>query len=134
MKDWQAACHNVRNINVRGCNPPGDPMMPQQPHENRNSPDLHINFFRPRPGFMRREVTVICLTLLAWAVVSIGFPLCLGMTTTDPTALINGGRSVFGMPLHFWFSGHFLIFWFILISAIFNFMIDWITKSCRKRL
>ncbi len=106
----------------------------QQP-QNKYEPEqnLQINFFKPRPGFMRREVTVICLTLFAWATVSIGFPFCLGLTATDPTALVETGKSLFGMPLHYWFSGHFLIFWFILICFIFNLLIDWLTKSYRKR-
>ncbi len=82
---------------------------------------------------MRREVSVICVTLFAWAFVAIGFPLCLGITTTDPAALANANRSIFGMPMHYWFSGHFLIVWFILICFLFNVMIDWLTKSYRKR-
>ena len=103
--------------------------------EKQFSPDtdLRINFFKPRPGFMRREVTVICLTLFAWAMVSIGFPFCLGLTATDPKALVSAGKSLFGMPLHYWFSGQFLIVWFILICFIFNILIDWLTKSYRKR-
>lgn len=95
--------------------------------------DLRVNFFRPRPGFMRREVTVICLALLAWAVVSIGFPLSLGITAKEPGASLSVGRWIFGMPWHYWFSGHFLIVWFILICAMFNVLIDWLTKNYRKR-
>ena len=107
--------------------------MQHDPSEQQTSRDLRVNFFRPRPGFMRREVSVISVTLFAWAFVSIGYPLCLGLTTTDPSLLASTGRSIFGMPLHYWFSGHFLIFWFILICFIFNVLIDWLTKSYRKR-
>lgn len=98
-----------------------------------NRTDLKVNFFRPRPGFMRREVTVICVALLAWAVVSIGFPISLGITAREPDASLSAGRWIFGMPWHYWFSGHFLIVWFIFICAMFNFFIDWLTKNYRKR-
>ncbi len=107
--------------------------MPQETNQNQNEHDLRVNFFRPRPGFMRREVSVIGITLFAWAFVAIGFPIGLGITTTDPSALLTTGRSIFGMPLHYWFSGHFLIAWFILICFIFNVLIDGLTKSYRRR-
>jgi uncharacterized membrane protein len=37
------------------------------------------------------------------------------------------------MPVHYWFSGQFLIFWFILVCIIFNLLIDWLTESYRRR-
>ena len=95
--------------------------------------NLRINFFRPRPGFMRREVTIIWLTLLAWAVVTFGFPIYLGMTRSDPEALVSSSTTIFGMPAHYWVSGQLLILWFILICFIFNVLIDWLTESYRKR-
>jgi len=107
--------------------------MPQEPLDQQGSEDLHVNFFKPRSGFMRREVSVICITLFAWAIVAIGYPLCLGMTLTDPSVLVATGRSIFGMPLHYWFGGQFVILWFILIGFTFNVLIDWLTKSYRKR-
>ena len=107
--------------------------MPQPPYDQQDDQNLHVNFFRPRPGFMRREVSVICVTLFAWAFVSIGFPIGLGIVTTDPSALTAASKSIFGMPLHYWFSGQFLIVWFILICFIFNVLIDWLTKSYRRR-
>lgn len=95
--------------------------------------NLRINFFRPRPGFMRREVTIIWLTLIAWAVVTFGYPVYLGVTRSDPGAPVTGSSAIFGMPAHYWFSGQFLILWFILICFIFNVLIDWLTESYRKR-
>lgn len=107
--------------------------MPQEAFDNQSSDNLRVNFFKPRPGFMRREVSVISITLFAWAIVAIGYPLCLGLTTTDPSVLVATGPSIFGMPLHYWFGGHFVILWFILICFTFNVLIDWLTKSYRRR-
>jgi putative solute:sodium symporter small subunit len=90
--------------------------------------DLRVNFFRPRRGFMRREVTIIWITLTAWALLTFGFPLYLIFC---PQAQLPG-RSVFGMPVHYWFSGQFLIFWFIFVCIIFNLLIDWLTASYRR--
>jgi putative solute:sodium symporter small subunit len=91
--------------------------------------DLRVNFFRPRPGFMRREVTIIAITLTAWAVLTFGFPLYLVFC---PQAQLPG-RTIFGMPAHYWFSGQFLILWFIIVCFIFNLLIDWLTESYRRR-
>ena len=100
------------------------PDPPAQPGD-----DLRVNFFRPRRGFMRREVTIISITLTAWAVLTFGFPLYLAFC---PQARLTG-RTIFGMPVHYWFSGQFLILWFILIGFIFNLLIDWLTESYRRR-
>jgi len=91
--------------------------------------DLRVNFFRPRPGFMRREVTIIWLTLSAWALFTFGFPLYMVFC---PQARLTGA-TIFGMPVHFWFSGQFLIIWFILICVIFNLLIDRLTASFHRR-
>lgn len=103
--------------------------MHRQSRSEQSNGDLRVNFLRPRPGFMRREVTIIWITLTAWAVLTFGFPLYL---TFCPQAQLPG-RTVFGMPLHYWFSGQFLIFWFILICCVFNLLIDWLTESYRRR-
>jgi len=103
-------------------------MHRQSPSEQPNG-DLRVNFLRPRPGFMRREVTIIWITLTTWAVLTFGFPLYLAFC---PQAHLPG-RTIFGMPLHYWFSGQFLIVWFILICCIFNLLIDWLTESYRRR-
>lgn len=100
------------------------PLPPENPPD-----DLRVNFFRPRRGFMRREVTIIWITLTAWALLTFGFPLYLVFC---PLAQLTG-RTVFGMPVHYWFSGQFLIFWFILVCIFFNLLIDWLTESYRRR-
>jgi putative solute:sodium symporter small subunit len=91
--------------------------------------DLRVNFYRPRPGFKPREVTIIAITLPAWAVLTFGFPLYLVFC---PQAQLPG-RTIFGMPAHYWFSGQFLILWFIIVCFIFNLLIDWLTESYRRR-
>ena len=91
--------------------------------------DLRVNFFRPQPGFMHSEVTIIGITLAAWAVISFGFPIYLALYPQTPLI----GRTIFGMPVHYWFSGQFLILWFILICFLFNLLIDWLTERYRRR-
>lgn len=100
------------------------PQRPEAPPD-----DLRINFFSPRRGFMRQEVTIIWVTLTIWALVTFGFPIYLAFC---PQAQLTG-RTIFGMPLHYWFSGQFLIVWFILVCIIFNLLIDWLTESYRRR-
>lgn len=95
--------------------------------------DLRINFFRPRPGFMRKEVTIIWVTLAAWAVMTFGMPIHLAITHTDPVRTLSEVPYIFGIPAYFWYSGQFLILWFIFLCFIFNVLIDWLTTSYRRR-
>lgn len=95
--------------------------------------DLQINFFRPRRGFMRKEVTLIWVTLAAWAIMTFGMPIHLAMTHTDPTRILDEVPYIFGIPAYFWFSGQFLILWFIFLCFIFNVLIDWLSSSYRRR-
>jgi len=103
--------------------------MPTLPPGPPADDDLRVNFFRPRPGFMCREVTIIWLTLSAWTLFTFGFPLYLA---SCPHAQLTA-RTVFGMPVHYWFSGQFLIIWFIIICVIFNLLIDRLTESFHRR-
>ena len=95
--------------------------------------ELRINFFRPRPGFMRKEVKIIWITLVAWAVMTFGMPIHLAITHSDPVQTMTGVPYVFGIPVYFWYSGQFLILWFIFLCFIFNVLIDWLTTSYRRR-
>lgn len=95
--------------------------------------DLRVNFFRPRAGFMRKEVTIIWITLIAWAVMTFGMPIHLALTHTDPVSTLENVPYILGIPAYFWFSGQFLILWFIFLSFFFNVLIDWLTTSYRKR-
>ncbi len=108
-------------------------MLPPHPPQQESS-SRGINFFRPRPGFMRSKVTYIWLALGGWALVTFGFQFLLVAQQQ------NGiGRSyltessLFGFPFHFWFTGQFLIVWFILICIIFNILVDRLSDRTRKR-
>ena len=95
--------------------------------------DLRVNFFRPRPGFMRKEVTIIGITLAAWAIATFGMPIHLAIHHSDPTQTLAEAPYVFGIPAYFWFSGQFLILWFIFLCFFFNVLIDWLSSSYRRR-
>jgi len=95
--------------------------------------DLRVNFFRPRPGFMRKEVTIIGITLAAWAIATFGMPIHLAISHNDPTQTLNEVAYIFGIPAYFWFSGQFLILWFIFLCFFFNVLIDWLSSSYRRR-
>ena len=95
--------------------------------------DLRVNFFRPRPGFMRKEVTIIWVTLAAWATMTFGMPIHLAFVHTDPTRTLAEAPYIFGIPAYFWFSGQFLILWFIFLCFIFIVLIDWLSSSYRRR-
>lgn len=109
--------------------------MDGQPQETPQSPPpTRVNFFRPRSPFMRSEVLFIWLALCGWALVTFGFQLLLVWTQTDTEG--NGtltARTLFGFPFHFWFSGQFLIVWFVLLCFFFNVMVDRLTERFRKR-
>jgi len=95
--------------------------------------DLRVNFFRPRPGFMRKEVTIIWITLAAWALATFGMPIYLAFINSDPSRVLAEVPYIFGIPAYFWFSGQFLILWFIFLCFFFNVLIDWLSSSYRRR-
>ncbi len=107
----------------------------QQPEEKTapNREDLRINFFRPRPGFMRKEVTIIWITLSAWALLTFGIPIHLAINHVDPVETLARVPYLLGVPAYFWFSGQFLILWFIFLCFFFNILIDWLSSSYRRR-
>ncbi len=96
--------------------------------------DYRINFFRPRPGYLRRRVIYTWVLLVSWAFFTFGFPLLLRALQANPA-----GESAltewitFGFPFHYWFTGHFLIVWFIFLCILFNIFLDQLTKAYRKR-
>lgn len=101
---------------------------------DRPADDFHVNFFRPRPGFMRRKVIYTSLLLAGWAFLTFGFQVLLAFTGGEP-----GGegpltdRTFFGFPFHYWFTGQFLIVWFILLCYLFNIFIDHLTRIYHKK-
>lgn len=107
------------------------PMIKRQKPEQDG--DLRINFFRPRPGFMRKEVTIIWIAMIAWAVMTFGMPIHLAFTHHGAAQTLAEVPYIFGIPAYFWYSGQFLILWFIFLSFIFNVLIDWLSSSYRRR-
>jgi len=108
--------------------------MPQPPAPDPETSDHPINFFRPRSGYMRREVLLICLMLLLWGLLTFGFQLLLVANQQAPSG--QGpltDRSLFGFPLHYWFTGQFLIICFIVLCFAFNSVIDRLSRRYRGR-
>lgn len=95
--------------------------------------DLRVNFFRPRPGFMRKEVAIISITLLAWVLLVFGLPLHVALKHAEPVQTLREVPTVFGMPFYFLFEGQLVIVGFIFICFLFNTLIDWLTTSYRSR-
>lgn len=95
--------------------------------------DYRVNFFRPRPGFMRREVRFIWLMLAGWALLTFGFPLYLVWAewTPEGTGPLTA-TTIFGFPFHYWFSGQFLIVWFMVLCILFNVLVDHLTERFRR--
>ena len=104
---------------------------PPRPTPN---PDYRVNFFRPRPGYLRQKVRYTWVLLISWAFFTLGFQFLLLLTQDTPEgdSLITE-TILFGFPLHYWFSGQFLIVWFILLCVLFNLFIDHLTRIHRQR-
>ncbi len=93
-----------------------------------------INFFRPLGGYMRREVLLIGILLAGWAFFTFGFQLLLVLTQRDPTGEGPFTEATFlGFPFHHWFTGQFLVVWFILLCFLFNLFIDLLADRFRRR-
>jgi putative solute:sodium symporter small subunit len=93
-----------------------------------------VNILRPLTGYMRREVLLIWFMLLGLGGVTFGFQLLLVLLGETPAG--EGpltAASFFGFPLHFWFTGQFLILWFIVLCLLYNLFIDRLTEKFRKR-
>ena len=104
-----------------------------QTERSDNTADLRVNFFRPQPGFMRKEVMIIWGTLIAWAFVTFGLPIHIALQHSDPQLTLEEVPKIFGIPFYYLFEGQFVIVWFILICFVFNVLIDWLTTSYRSR-
>lgn len=99
--------------------------------KDQNSTDqLPINFFRPRSTFLRREVLLIVVMLLLWGVGIFGFQFLL---MTDYFA----EGSLLGFPIHFWYTGQFLVLFFLVLCVLFNWLLDrledWAVRRGSKR-
>lgn len=106
-------------------------------HKDENAgpeSDLRINFFRPHTSYMRKRVAYTCVLLVSWAFFTFGFQLLLAATQRNPAGDSPLTEITFiGFPLHYWFTGQFLIVWFIFLCLLFNLFVDHLTKAYRKR-
>jgi putative solute:sodium symporter small subunit len=93
-------------------------------------PPVRINFFRPRPGYMRRKVTLIRIALAGWALATFGGPLLLVLFERNPRGEgVLTDLTLFGFPLHFWLTGQFLILCFVLLCLFFNLGVDYLNRK-----
>lgn len=96
--------------------------------------DYRVNFFRPRPGFMRQQVRFIWIMLAAWGLFAFGFQFLLVFLQRNPVGQgVLTQTTLLGFPFHFWFTGQFLIVWFILLCFLFNLFIDRLNEKYRRR-
>lgn len=96
--------------------------------------DYRVNFFRPKRGFMRSEVIFIWIALIGWAGLTFGFQYLLVACARDAVGCGSlTEATIFGFPFHYWFTGQFLILWFILLCFLFNLMVDRLTNRYRTR-
>ncbi len=109
-------------------------MASEQDSPRRDDNDYRVNFFRPRPGFMRQKVRYTWILLISWAFFTFGFQFLLVLVQDTPSGdSLLTDSVIFGFPVHYWFSGQFLIVWFILLCFLFNVFVDHLTKIYRKR-
>jgi len=92
-----------------------------------------VNLFRPKEGHMRDEVLIIFAILFGWAVCTFGFQIVLAVSRGTGAGDLLTGLTLFGLPLHFWFTGQFLPLWFIVLCIVFNLYIDRITQYHSRR-
>ncbi|GFO55151.1 sodium:solute symporter [Geomonas sp. Red276] len=92
-----------------------------------------VNLFRPKTGHMRDEVIIICAILFGWAVCTFGFQIVLAVSSGTGLGSLLTRLSLFGLPLHFWFTGQFLPLWFIVLCIFFNLYIDRISEFHSRR-
>ena len=92
-----------------------------------------VNLFRPKKGHMRDEVLIIFAILIGWGLCTFGFQVLVALSRGTGIGSILTGRTLFNLPLHFWFTGQFLPLWFIVLCVIFNLYIDRITEYHSRR-
>lgn len=108
-------------------------MIPPTQPPNPNQKPPRINFFRPLPGFMRREVIFIWIALCGWALLTFGFQYLLAVRVDAEGHNTLTDTTIFGFPFHYWFTGQFLIVWFIFLCILFNLLVDRISDRYRRR-
>lgn len=107
--------------------------MNDQASPEKESPAVpRVNYFRPTSPYLVREMILIWIMILAWAFLTFGFQILLALTGDPSGQGVWTERTIFGFPFHFWFSGQFLILWFVLLCFLFNFFIDRLINRYRR--
>jgi len=96
--------------------------------------DPRDNFFFPPPGPLRTKVIYIWVLLMSWALFTFGFQFLLALVAETPFGESFITRlTFFGFPFHYWFSGQFLILWFIFLCILFNYFVDRLSSRYGKK-
>ena len=93
----------------------------------------NVNIFRPKKGYMVEEVVVMFTILAGWAAMNFGFQYFLHLLATINREGLLTKFTLFGFPLHYWFTGQFLPLWFVLLCLLFNLYIDHLGETHRRR-
>ncbi len=108
--------------------------MPDRIPPAKPNPDSRVNFFRPRPGYMRTKVFYTWVLLGSWALLTFGFQFLLLALQTNPRGESRlTEATILGFPFHFWYTGHLLIVCFILLCYLFNIIVDRLGRQHRRR-
>jgi len=107
-------------------------MNGQSSREKEGNLPPRVNFFRPTTSYLAREMFLIWIMLAGWALLTFGFQGLLAVTGDSSGSGPLTQSTLFGFPLHFWFSGQFLILWFVFLCFLFNFFIDRLISRYRK--
>ncbi|KAF0220391.1 MAG: hypothetical protein FD174_1292 [Geobacteraceae bacterium] len=101
----------------------------------KEKPDFHdVNLFRPKKGYMKGEVGIILVILQAWGLLTFGSQFLVWYLAESSHGEGFLTRfTFFNLPFHFWFTGQFLPFWFIILCVIFNIYIDKLTECHSRR-
>lgn len=83
-----------------------------------------LSFFRPCGATMKSETRVIKLILISWLVSIAGLQLYIYLLERSYSELLLNELTIFNLPVHFWLTGQFLPFWFIILCVLFNIWMD----------
>jgi putative solute:sodium symporter small subunit len=92
-----------------------------------------VNLFRPKSAYMKGEVFAMLLVLALWGIASFGFQLWLMLTVGTAGKSWLESFTFFNLPFHYWFTAQMLPLWFIMICALFNFLIDRLTDRQNRK-
>ena len=101
----------------------------------KEKPDFYeVSIFKPKKGYMSDEVFIIVVVLVGCGMATFGFQFLLRLFAATPEGEGFLTRfSFFNLPFHFWFTGQFVLLWFIILCVMFNLYIDRLTERHSRR-